>query len=184
MSDIDSAMFDRGQVRELVAELARQPRSLVEALLHALQPPARTVPLDTAVWSRSPGARVVRAAAADNLALGVARRGAVLAASVTRNDVAQALGKSDQAVSAMLERGALLGLKEGREWRIPTWQLDPDRPSGVLPGLREVAGAYRDGVVSLSEWVERPNPAFDDATPRAALARGAVDEVVAAAGSE
>jgi hypothetical protein len=182
--DADSATFDRGQVRELVAELARQPRSLVEALLHALQPTARATPLDAAVWGRSPSAQVVRAAAADNLALGVARRGAVLAASVTRSAVARALGKSDQAVSAMLERGTLLGLKDGREWRIPAWQLDPDRPEGVLPRLREVADAYRDGVVSLSEWVERPNPVLDDATPRSTLARGAVDEVVAAAISE
>ena len=184
MIDVDSVTFGRGQIRDLVAELARQPRSLVEALLHALQPPARTAPLATAVWGRAPSARVVRAAAADNLALGVARRTALLARSVTRNEVARALGKSDQAVSAMLERGSLVGLKEGREWRIPAWQLDPDRPEGVLPGLREVAGAYRDGVVSLSDWVDRPNSVLEDATPRATLARGAVDDVVAAAASE
>jgi hypothetical protein len=184
MIDADSVTFDRGQVRELVAELARQPRSLVEALRHALQPHPRTAPLETAVWGRSPSARVVRAAAADNLALGVSRRAALLAGSVTRGDVARALGKSDQAVSAMLDRGSLLGLKEGREWRIPAWQLDPERSEGVLPGLRELAGAYRDGVVSLSEWVERPNPDLEDATPRATLARGAVDRVVAAAATE
>jgi hypothetical protein len=182
--DVDSATFDRGHARELVTELARQPRSLVEALLHALESPARARPLDAATWGRQPSARAVRAAAADNLALGVARRGAVLAASVTRNDVARALGKSDQAISAMLDRGSLLGLKEGREWRIPAWQLDPDRPEGVLPGLRELARAYRDGVVSLSGWVERANPVLDDATPRATLARGAVQEVVAAAISD
>jgi hypothetical protein len=179
--DADSVSFDRRQLRDLATELARQPRSLVQALLHAIQPHAGTTPLDAALWGRSPAARAVRTAASDNLALGVARRGAVLATSVTRNDVARALGKSDQAVSAMLERGSLLGLKEGREWRIPAWQLEPDRPEGVLPGLREVARAYRDGVVSLAQWVERPNPVLEDATPRQMLARGAVDEVVAAA---
>lgn len=182
--DADSASFDRRQLKDLAGELARQPSSLVAALLHALRPAQDATRLDTALWGRTPDARAVRASAADNLALAVARRTAVLGASVTRGAAARALGKSDQAVSAMLERGSLLGLKEGREWRIPSWQLDPDRPQGVLPGLREVARAYRDGVVSLSEWVDRPHPSLEDATPRQALVRGEVEGVVAAAAAE
>ena len=81
----------------------------------------------------------------------------------------------------MLDRGALLGLKEGREWRIPAWQLDPERPTGVLPGVGDVARAYTGGLVSLSSWIQRPNPDLGGATPRDVLARGAVNEVVAAA---
>ena len=157
---------------------------MIEALVEALRTASDVAPLDSETWGRAPGAKAVRAAAAANLALGVRRRRSVLGASVTRREVARALGKSEQAVSAMLERGALLGLKEGREWRIPTWQLAPDRPTGLLPGLREMSRAYRDGVVSLSGWVDRPNPDLDGATPRQALSRDLVNEVVAAAAAE
>jgi hypothetical protein len=184
MLDADSASFDRSQLRSLATELGRQPRSVLDALLHALRPMPGRRPLDAGLWGRAPAPRTVRTAAADNLALGVARRSAVVVASVTRREVAHALGKSDQAVSAMLERGSLLGLKEGREWRIPVWQLDADRPAGVLPGLAEVARAYRDGIVSLSEWVQRPNPDLDGATPRQVLASGDVARVVAAAAND
>jgi hypothetical protein len=157
---------------------------MIEALVHALRPPADSTPLDSQVWGRAPGPASVRGAVADNLALGARRRNAVLRNSVTRGDVARALGKSHQAVSAMLERGALLGLKEGREWRIPAWQLDPDRPTGVLPGLREVSRAYRDGIVSLTGWIDREHADLDGMTPRLALARDRVDEVVTAAAAE
>ena len=137
--------------------------------------------LDRDLWGATPSARRVRADAAQNLSTAIARRNAVLDHSVTRREVAGALGKSEQAVSGMLERRALLGLKVGREWRIPSWQMAPERPEGTLPGLRELAEAYLDGVVSLSGWVEQPNPDLEDATPRDALLRGAVDDVVAAA---
>jgi hypothetical protein len=184
MIDADLVLPRRGALRELATELAGQPHSVVEAMLHALRPRPDAAALDPAVWGRAPGMASVREAAAANLALGVDRRSSVLRSSVTRKDVARALGKSEQAVSAMLERGALLGLKQGREWRIPAWQLDPDRPEGVLPGLREVRDAFRDGVVSLTEWIERPHPDLDGETPRRALARDRVGAVVAAAASD
>jgi hypothetical protein len=184
MIDADSAFLKRADLRALAAELAGQPRSVIVALVHALRPPDGLAPLDPEVWGRAPGSAGVRTAAADNLALGVARRQAVVRSSITRGEVARALGKSDQAVSAMLERGALLGVKEGREWRIPVWQLDPDRPAGVLPGLREVSRAYRDGVVSLSAWVNREKVDLNGLTPRAALTDDRVDEVIAAAAAE
>jgi hypothetical protein len=180
----DSAIRRRADLRVLAAELARQPRSVVEALFQALRPQPDAASLTPDVWGRAPGSATLRAAAAANLALGVDRRKAVVRDSLTRREVAAVLGKSEQAVSAMLERGALLGLKEGREWRIPTWQLEPDRPTGVLPGLRELSRAYRDGVVSLSGWVEREHPDLNGLTPRLALARDRIDEVVAASAAE
>jgi hypothetical protein len=182
--DTDSVFRRRSDLRDLTAELARQPRSVVQALIQALRPQSDAAPLGAELWGRAPGSGAVRAAAAANLATGVARRNAVLRDSVTRSEVARALARSEQAVSAMLERGTLLGLKEGREWRIPAWQLDPDRPTGVLPGLGEVSRAYRDGVVSLSAWIDREHADLDGLTPRAALARDRVDEVVAAAAVE
>jgi hypothetical protein len=174
------------QLRELTAQLRGQPRSLIDALIGAIKPTRRpkTRALDEALWGPAPSDAEVRRAAAENLAMGVARRDAVLESSLTRAEVAERLGKTAQAVSAMLERGALLGLKAGREWRIPPWQLDPGLSDGVLPGIAQLADAYRDGIVSLTEWTQRPNADLDDATPRDALARGRVDEVVAAARSE
>ena len=85
---------------------------------------------------------------------------------------------SAQAVSDMLDRGALVGLKEGREWRIPAWQFDEESPTGVLPGLRDLGSHFPGSVVSLSRWIERENPDLDGMTPRAALRRGNVEGVL------
>ncbi len=182
--DADSLPASRQQVRDLTHALRRQPNSFVRALLDAVGPASDADhDLDRDVWGTKPSARQVRGAAAKNLSTAVARRRRVIDASDSRRGVAEALGKSEQAVSAMLERQALLGLKVGREWRIPGWQMAPELPTGILPGLRELATAHVDGVVSLSEWVWRPNPDLDGLTPRDALLRGAVAEVVAAARS-
>lgn len=182
MIDAESLPASRQQVRDLTDALRRQPRSFIRALMDAVQGEHHADPdLDRDAWGTIPPARRVRAAAAQNLSTAIARRQAVLDDSVSRRDVASALGKSEQAVSAMLGRQALLGLKVGREWRIPSWQMAPELTMGILPGVRELAAAYLDGLVSLSGWVQRPNPDLGGVTPRDALLRGAVDEVVAAA---
>lgn len=184
MIDADSLPASRQQVRDLTDALRRQPRSFIQALMDAVHVQREAGPtLDRDLWGPQPSAKKIRATAAENLASGVARRQSVLEDSVSRRDVAVALGKSEQAVSAMLERQALLGLKVGREWRIPGWQLAPELPLGILPGLRPLAAAYLDGVVSLTGWIQRPNPDLDGSTPRDSLLRGSVDEVVAAARS-
>ena len=183
--DADSVPASRQQVRNLTDALRHQPRSFVQSLMDALRPEAADDRrLDRDVWGPDPLARRVRGAATQNLATAVARRETVLDQSVTRREVASALGKTEQAVSGMLERQALFGLKTGREWRIPSWQLAPELPTGILPGLRELASAYLDGLVSLSAWIERSNTDLDGATPREALLRGAVDDVLAAARTE
>lgn len=185
MIDVDSLPASSQQLRVLAGELRRQPRSFIQALLAAVHVERQSDDdLDRGIWDSAPPARHVRAAAAENLGIGLARRRGVLEEAVSRREVAAALGKSDQAVSAMLDRGALLGLKIGREWRIPTWQMAPELVEGVVPGLRELATTYLDGVVSLSEWVQRPNADLDGATPRVALLHGDVDRVVAAARTE
>lgn len=184
MIDADSLPVSRQQVRDLTDALRRQPSSFIQALMAAVRAERHgDRDLDSDVWGAKPSPRQVRDAAALNLSTAVAERRRVLEDSVSRREAASALGKSDQAVSGMLERQALLGLKVGREWRIPGWQMAPELPTGILPGLRELATAHVDGVVSLSEWVWRPNPDLDGLTPRDALLRGAVAEVVAAARS-
>ncbi|MGQ0608470.1 MAG: helix-turn-helix domain-containing protein [Chloroflexota bacterium] len=184
MMDADSLPASRQQIRDLADALLRQPRSFVQALMDAVQPEGHADGgLDREFWGATPSARRVRGAAAENLSLAVARRQAVLDESLSRAEVAGALGKSEQAVSGMLDRGVLLGLKVGREWRIPSWQLAPELPTGVLPGLKELTSAYLDGLVSLSSWVQRSNSDLDGAAPRSALLHGEVDDVLAAARS-
>ncbi len=184
MIDADSVPASRQQVRALTDALRRQPRSFVQSLVDALRAEGDDRDLDREVWGPGPSARRVRRSAAANLATAITRRQAVLDQSVTRREVATALGKTEQAVSGMLERQAIFGLKTGREWRVPRWQLAPELSTGILPGLRELATAYVEGLVSLSAWIERSNPDLDGATPRDALLRGAVDDVVAAARTE
>ncbi|MGI8999174.1 MAG: helix-turn-helix domain-containing protein [Candidatus Limnocylindria bacterium] len=182
MINAESLPASRQQVRDLTDALRRQPKSFVQALIDAVsveKDPDRH--LDREIWGAHPSARRVRAAAAQNLSTAIARRQAVLDDSVSRRDVATALGKSDQAVSAMLERQALVGLKLGREWRIPRWQMAPGLATGIVPGVRELATAYLDGVVSLAGWVQLPNPDLGGMTPRDALLRGAIDDVIASA---
>ncbi|MGH7128859.1 MAG: hypothetical protein ACREIV_09835, partial [Planctomycetaceae bacterium] len=99
MIDADSLPASRQQVRDLADALRRQPRSFVQALMDAVQPEGRADGgLDREAWGAAPSKRRVRGAAAENLSLAVARRQAVLDASLSRRDVASALGKSEQAV--------------------------------------------------------------------------------------
>jgi hypothetical protein len=108
----------------------------------------------------------------------VIARGELLKESVTRVDAAHRLGVSAQAVSDMLEREALIGLKEGREWRIPIWQFDPDSPTGIVPGIPELAAEFPAGVVALSRWLREPNADLEDHAPLDNLRRGDVRSVV------
>ncbi|MGH2445291.1 MAG: hypothetical protein ACRDGD_04550 [Candidatus Limnocylindria bacterium] len=62
--------------------------------------------------------------------------------------------------------------------------MAPDLVVGHLPGLSELARVWQDGIVSLSEWVQHPSPDLGGATPRQALARGHVAEVLTAARTE
>ncbi|RJK92510.1 DNA-binding protein [Vallicoccus soli] len=104
-------------------------------------------------------------------------------ASLTRSDAAALLGTSEQAVTDLLEARRLLGLKQGRRWLIPAWQLNAETERGVLPGLDRVAAHFPGGLVALSSWATTASPDLDGHTPAQALARGAVDRVVSVARS-
>lgn len=53
--------------------------------------------------------------------------------------------------------GDLLGLKKGREWRLPAWQFSAEAAQGSVAGLAEVHRAFPGGVGSLTEWITTPN---------------------------
>jgi excisionase family DNA binding protein len=101
--------------------------------------------------------------------------------SLTREQAAELLGVRSQQVSKLLAARDLVALEVGRELRLPRWQFAPDTPKGRLEGIREVVNAYAGGVVTLSLWATRPNPALGRRTPSKALAEGDVEAVVAAA---
>jgi hypothetical protein len=154
VSDTLPAAADRESLHEAIDALRHSSRSMVRLVLASL-----------------------RAQEAWNLSVVAERRRHLIARSLARHEAAGRLGVSAQAVSGMLDRGALVGLKEGREWRIPAWQFDGESPTGVLPGLRDLASRFPGSVVSLSRWIERENPDLDGMTPRAALQRGNVEAV-------
>lgn len=177
MLDSASAASDQPTLREAIRELRRSSAVVVRFLVEALRASREPGTALGKAWGPEPAAREFARALARNTELLRERRGEVLRDSLTRHRVAERLGVSDQAVSAMLERGALVGLREGREWRIPAWQLDPETTRGVLPGIEQLARRFPGGVVALSRWVVRPHPDLDGRAPRDALSRGEVERV-------
>ena len=139
--------------------------------------------LDTALWGREPSAAERRTASLENLRLEFEARRTVLEESLTCAEAAELLDVSEQAVLDRLESGALIGLKKGREWRLPTWQFNPDTERGFLPGLAELQRVFPGGAVTLSSWVVAPSVDLDGATPAGELAAGRVDQVALVAKS-
>ena len=132
-------------------------------------------------WGPEPRPEAVAEATEWNAEVGLARRRELIAQSIGRDEAARLLGVSPQAVSDAIKRGRLIGLKEGREWRLPLWQFSPDAPPGILPGLRELVAPFPAGIVALSRWAQTGSPDLAGLCPAAALARGRVAEVLALA---
>ena len=137
--------------------------------------------LDPALWGASPSTAEAARAHLANLTAKFADRQAVLAQSITRAEAAQLLRISDQAVSDRLAAGDLVGLKDGRVWKLPAWQFDADTENGWLPGILDLRQHFPAGPVTLTAWVTAPNVDLDGHTPAARLATGDVDQVLRAA---
>ena len=178
MLDALPATADRESLRAAIAALRHSSRGMVLLVLASLRAQeAGDTPLDGA-FGPEPAAGAYREAVAWNLSVATERRQRLIAGSLTRHEAANRLRVSAQAVSDMLDRGTLLGLKAGREWRIPAWQFDEASPTGILAGLRELGARFPGGVVSLSRWIEQPNADLDGLSPEVALRRGNVEGVV------
>ena len=137
--------------------------------------------LDPALWGDAPSTAEAARAHLANLTAKFADRQTVLAQSITRADAAHLLGISDQAVSDRLNAGDLVGLKDGRVWKLPAWQFDADTENGTLPGIAALRQHFPAGPVTLTAWVTAPNADLDNHTPAARLAAGDVDQVLRAA---
>lgn len=128
--------------------------------------------LDARFWGPAPDTAAVTRAVFDDLTDQFAQRRAVAAEGVSREEAAQLLGVTPQSITARLTSGKLVGIKVGREWRLPAWQFDPDNPSGALPGLDVLQDVFPGGPVSLTRWVLAARPEFSGRSARDALARG------------
>jgi len=137
--------------------------------------------LDPALWGDAPSTAEAARAHLANLTAKFADRQTVLAQSITRADAAHLLGISDQAISDRLNAGDLVGLKDGRVWKLPAWQFDADTENGTLPGIAALRQHFPAGPVTLTAWVTAPNADLDNHTPAARLAAGDVDQVLRAA---
>jgi hypothetical protein len=168
--------------RKLLASVNRTLRvQLIDAVAPDEKRASADASTDELLWGPQPSDAEVSAAELAQLRTQFERRRELAAHSITREAAAELLNISMQAVTGYLQNGALTGLKDGKQWLLPSWQFDADCERGFVPGIAAVATAFPGGAVSLSRWVTRPNPDFDDRTPRELMAAGHVDEVVDAA---
>ena len=137
--------------------------------------------LDADVWGEAPTPEERRSVALEQMAIEFSRRAAVLEASLTASEVAELLHVSTQAIRDRIDSEDLLGLRDGRQWRLPFWQFSAEAERGFVPGIAELRKVFPGGLVSLSRWAEKPNPDLGDITPAQALAAGRVEPVVEAA---
>lgn len=122
--------------------------------------------LDERFWGPAPDPVTAAEAVVADLTEQFAQRRDLATNSIGREAAAELLGISPQSITGKLEARKLVGIKVGREWRLPRWQFDPDNTAGALPDLNVLQAAFPGGPVSLSRWMMRPNPEFDGRTPR------------------
>lgn len=174
------------------SERGAVPVAVLKNVLGSVPPAARegfvravtaeeTDELNPALWGPAPSVTQRREAALATLRRQYQARREVIEASLTRPEVAELLQVSEQAVLDRLDARDLIGLKKGREWRLPAWQFNPDAERGFVPGLAELCRVFPGGVVSMTQWATTSNVELDQATPAQALAQGRVDDVVHAA---
>lgn len=150
----------RASVAAVVNDASDSERDRLESAVAA----GSTDDLDESFWGAAPGPVAVSQALFADLREQFAQRRRLAAESVSRDEAAELLGVSPQSITSKLGAGKLVGIKAGREWRLPAWQFSPDDPSGVLPDLDVLQQAFPGGVVSLSQWMQRQQPEFGGRT--------------------
>ena len=95
--------------------------------------------------------------ASSPLALTAADYAALLATALTVSDLASRLGVDESRVRQRLARHTLYGIKDGKSWRIPLFQLH-DAGQALVPGLHRVAPHWL-GVhpVEVARWFTLPH---------------------------
>jgi hypothetical protein len=127
--------------------------------------------------------------AASPLALTAADYAALLATALTVPDLAARLGVDTSRIRQRLARHTLYGIKDGKSWRIPLFQLD-DAGRALVPGLHRVAPNWAGAhPVEVARWFTLPHVDLEDregrpVAPRAWLLAGDDPKAVATLGEE
>jgi len=196
MMPLDPTLFRRAG---LTIEPADLERIILEAVVRALpsRPPtdARNELADSELrFLEEAGVDLADLAprdrgAASPLALTAADFAALMATALTVGDLADRLGVDESTIRQRLARHSLFGIKDGRSWRIPLFQLT-DAADALVPGLHRVA-PHLAGVhpVEVARWFTLPHVDLENAegqpvAPRSALLAGTAPELVAALAQE
>jgi excisionase family DNA binding protein len=102
--------------------------------------------------------------------------GRLLADAFDVKETAELLGVSAASVHQMVYSAELVAVRVGGAWRFPAWQFSAD---GVVAGLEEVVGGWRNSFVRLSIWAGEPSRELRGRTPAEALNDGDVLVVAA-----
>jgi hypothetical protein len=125
----------------------------------------------------------------DPLARTAAEYAAILAASLSVPELAARLGVDESSIRQRLLARRLYGIKMGKGWRIPLFELD-DAGQALVPGLHLVAPHWTDAhPVEVAQWftqphLDLPGPNDEPVSPRAWLLAGGSARTVAALAEE
>lgn len=100
--------------------------------------------LSEALWGPAPEVDDLAAASA-NVRDQFAARRRIAEHGFTREQTAELLAISPQSVSSLLEAKKLIGIRVGREWRLPLWQFAADNEGGVVPNLDDLQNVFPGG---------------------------------------
>lgn len=160
-----AAAADTTELRDAIAAVVNEAD---QSELARLEAAADESPddLDERFWGPAPDSVTAVAAVLADLSDQFAQRQQLAEDGISRDAAAELLHITPQSVTAKLAARKLVGIKLGREWRLPTWQFDPDVSTGVLPDLDTLQAAFPGGPVTLSRWMLRAQPEFDGRTAR------------------
>jgi hypothetical protein len=177
----DTAANDHRQLRASVTAVVNAATDAERDRLRSAVTADPDDGLDEKFWGPAPDSVTASQAVFADLKDQFAQRHQLAAESISRDEAAELLGIAPQSITTKLTAGKLVGIKIGREWRLPLWQFNPDEPSGVLPDLDTLQAAFPGGVVSLSKWMQREQPEFDGRPPRVEMALRGSAPVIALA---
>lgn len=162
-----------------VAELlADAPAADVEQILAiATGRPGGEVP-DETLWGVAPTPAAALRGISANLSRQAKDVEELASQSITKAAAAKALKVSQATVATRIADGDLIAVRDGRRWLIPKWQLDPNQPDGLLPGLSLLRSVFPGSLVALTRWIQQPNADLGDRTPHWVLARGDLHSVI------
>lgn len=171
----------RARLRAELEALVNEADGAEVARLEAAATAPGNDDLEERFWGPAPDQVTSVEAVIADLQEQFSQRRDLTADSITRDAAAGLLGIAAQSVTAKLDSRKLVGIKAGREWRLPRWQFDADNVSGVLPDLDALQEAFPGGPVSLSRWMTSPNADFGGQSPREAMISGGSGAVIGVA---